>query len=125
MERALELWKSQAREFLGMTDQLKNRVGIFFDAWFSSEDYRRSTSEKLGITFTDNGFSRVSKHGGRSSFDRTEFNGENRKMDVLNRKDHLEDTERQLLEDTLGQDEELLDLASRIEELTKVTSANH
>ncbi len=113
MQRVVQLWKNHAREFLGMTDNLENKVCILFDAWFSDVTYRQSLSRQLGLEFTDRAFSHVADTGLGSSFDGTSFSGNNQKMDVLNRKNYLSPTEQQLIE-RIFRDPELQDLAERI-----------
>ncbi len=113
MDRVLRLWKEHAREFLGRTRALENRTTILFDAWFTSEAYRRAISRRLGLPFNDKGFSRVSRIGGGSSFDGTKFDGDNRKLDVLNRVRYLSDAERRLL-DAATDEEELRELADAV-----------
>ncbi|MEM8810582.1 MAG: hypothetical protein AAGF01_31615 [Cyanobacteria bacterium P01_G01_bin.38] len=113
MDEVIQLWKSHAREYLGLTNYLENKVCIHFDSWFSNRDYRKNISRKLNFEFTDNGFSEVSRAGGGSSFDGTEFNGNNKMMNVLNRHSHLKDSERQLLENIFA-DAELQEFAHKI-----------
>jgi len=113
MQRVVHLWKAHAREYLGLTDHLENKVCIFFNSWFTNENYRKSLSRDLQLKFTDRGFSRVAHNGGGSSFDGQNFDGNNTKMDVLNRKIHLTDKEKLLL-NTILEDEELQDLNRRI-----------
>jgi hypothetical protein len=116
MQRVVQLWKNHAREFLGMTEHLENKVCILFDAWFADVNYRKSLSRQLGLEFSDRGFSRVSDVCRGSSFDGIAFDGNNQKMDVLNRKNHLSPTEQQLLEH-IFRDQELRELAKRIAEI--------
>ncbi len=117
MDRVLKLWKSHAREYLGLTNHLENKVCIYFNSWFSEQHYRQSISQKLNLEFTDIGFSQVSQIGLGSSFDGTEYNGKNQKMDVLNRKKLLNDSESHLLEKILA-DKELQELGQRIISVT-------
>lgn len=113
MDRSLQLWKSHAREYLGLTNHLENKVCVYFNSWFSDRDYRQGISRKLDVEFTDSGFSEVSQLGGGSSFDNTHFDGRNQMMNVLDRQSDLTVSERQLLEDTLA-DDELQKLALQI-----------
>ncbi len=101
-DKDLELWKSHANEFAGVTNHLENKVCICFDAWFSNQDYRKQISQKLNLEFTDAGFSKISNKGGGSSFDKTSFDGNNQMMNVLNRKANLMESEQQLLEEILA-----------------------
>ena len=113
LRRAVDLWKSHAREFLGATNVLPGYVGVWFDAWFASEEYRRKLSSSLGLSFTDAGFTQVSDRGGGSSFDRTTFDGANRRMQVLTRHAQLDETERSLLDKILS-DPEVNNLATAL-----------
>ncbi|MGD1909052.1 MAG: hypothetical protein ACFB0C_24115 [Leptolyngbyaceae cyanobacterium] len=82
----IELWKTYAREFLGITNFMTSpKVVINFNAWFSDQVYRHELAKNLGLTFTDRGLSEVSHHGGGSSFDGQRFRGEPKKMNVLTR----------------------------------------
>ena len=65
------------------------------------------------------GFSRISKIGGGSSFDGSNFDGNNLDMDVLNRQEHLTETERQLFDEVI-QDDELQELARIIESTNRI-----
>jgi hypothetical protein len=113
MERVVQVWKGHAREYLGLTDYLDNRLCIYFNSWVSSQDYRRHVSRGLSLEFTDDGFSRVSQIGGGSSFGGTRFADDSLRVDVRNRSSYLTDAERQLHKDVL-EDEELRELAHRI-----------
>jgi hypothetical protein len=114
MDRVVDQWKIHAREFLGMTSHLENRVGVYFDAWFADPGYRRDLCRRLDLSFTDKGFSTVSRTGGGSSFDSTSYDGANQSMAVLDRRRDLTDAERQVFEQVVA-DGELRDLAKRIE----------
>lgn len=82
----IELWKSYAYELLGKTSDLSEKtVFVNFNAWFSDSDYRQKLAHKLGLTFTDNGISQISHHGGGSSFDGQTLSGNAKKMGVLTR----------------------------------------
>ncbi len=113
MDRVVNLWKEHAREFLGQTDQLENKACIYFNSWFSHRAYRQQISRQLGLEFTDRGFSKVSKFGGGSSFDRTSVE-DNRKIDVLNRQSYLTESEKEIL-DRVTADDELQALAREVD----------
>jgi len=49
------------------------------------------------MEFNDRGFARVSKFGGGSSFDKRRYVGKSQIMDVLNRKDYLNDSKWEML----------------------------
>ena len=120
MNRVLKLWKSHAREYLGETNHLENKTCIYFNSWFANRDYRQSVSRTLNVEFTDHGFFKVSKIGGGSSFDKTNFDGSNQMMNVLDRRSSLTDYEQRLLKDILA-DDELRELADRITKMNHVS----
>jgi hypothetical protein len=115
MQRFVDLWKAQAREFLGITNVLRNKVCIYYNAWYSSEAYRRGISAHLHFTFTDEGFNQVSDEGGGSSFDGMAFDGSGSQMNVLKRYAELTADEARILDRVL-EDEEILKLARLIED---------
>lgn len=64
-------------------------IHIVFDCWFSSKEYRRKITQRLGLPFTDDGMTRVFE---RSSFDSLEvYRYRAHEMDVLNRWKSIED----------------------------------
>lgn len=113
MDRSTNLWKSHAREFLGQTQTLENKVCISFNEWFSNKNYRQNLSKKLGLQFTDTGISQVSSKGGGSSFNSTTFDGESQNMQVLNRHKSLENEEKALL-NTIFENNELRALNAQL-----------
>jgi hypothetical protein len=115
MQRFVDLWKAQARESLGITNDLRNKVCVYFNAWYSSEAYRRGISARLHFTFTDEGFNQVSDEGGGSSFDGLSFDGRGSQMDVLNRHAQLTPDESRILDRVL-EDEDLVGLGRVLEE---------
>jgi hypothetical protein len=115
LDRIVRDWKAHAREFLGETNVLENKVCLDFARWFAEESERRRVSGELGLRFDDSGFSTVSRIGGGSSFDGTGFDGDSRQMRVLDRREELTEAERRLLDRALV-DRELLELARALEE---------
>ena len=85
-QNVVELWIDYAKEFLGETNYLKlNKVCVNYNRWAGDQDYRREIAEQLELEFSDRGLYEVRKLGGGSSFDGVKFDGDARKMDVLNR----------------------------------------
>ena len=113
MDRVIETWKNHAREFLGDTHQLGDCVRIYFDEWFADSSARQKISAQLELDFTDDGLERVSNVGGGSSFEGTGFDGQGRKMNVLDRSAQLAEPERALLDEVFA-DEEMRELADRV-----------
>ncbi|GAB4528845.1 MAG: hypothetical protein Tsb0014_10450 [Pleurocapsa sp.] len=80
-----QLWKAYAKEYLGETNFLPNKIAINYNQWFMDVNYRQNISQKLGIAFSDAGIDQVPQYGGGSTFDGTEYNGKGQGMNVLNR----------------------------------------
>ena len=109
----IDLWISYAREYLGETDYLKNnKVPVNYNKWATDVEYRQHIASRLKFAFSDAGINDVKSEGGGSSFDRTSFQGQANKMDVLNRWKILSDdpSYRALLKSN----RELIDYSERI-----------
>lgn len=110
----VQIWKEQAREFLGETGYLSNKILINYNSWFSSREYRMGAADKLGLTFTDKGINEVSKWGPSTwgdSFDGLTFDGNAIQMKVLERwKNYRNDS---FFKDLVS-DDELVVLSGRI-----------
>ena len=109
-----ELWKIHAREYLGDTAHLPNRVNVSYNAWFADPEYRRALAKRLGVTWTDRGIEQVARWGPAlwgDSFDNLTFDGRASEMKVLERwKVYADD----VFFRTVVQDEELVTLSERI-----------
>lgn len=105
MKRAVDLWIEHAKEFTCETSFLCNKICIYFNEWFSNPIYRKEISSQLGFKFTDKGFRKISSEGGGSSFDQTKFDGNNQKLNVLDRKSMLSDSEQTILDQVLNRAE--------------------
>jgi hypothetical protein len=116
MTRAVNLWISHAKEALRETTTLRNCNAIYFNAWFSSIEYRRRVCEMLGIEFTDQGFAKVAEEGGGSSFDGVRHAGQNQDLQVLKRQEMLSDDEKAVLERVLDSPE-VERLSRRLDEI--------
>ena len=115
MQRATNLWKKHAREFIGETDELQNRVGIYYNRWFTDRAYREQISGQLGMRFKDSGFGRLSKHGGGSSFDGKKIESKVEDLSVLSRSKQLSEEHAALLEEVI--DDEMKELAAELEKV--------
>jgi len=83
------LWKSYAREFLGLT-HLMPVPGVFinYNRWFADSQYREQLSRQLGLVSTEKGLAEVAKWGPNTwgdSFDNLDFDGRAHEMKVLER----------------------------------------
>jgi len=113
MDRVIDAWKGHAREFVGKTDRLPDLVGIYYDRWFESEDYRSDLCRKLDIACSDAGLDRVAGYGGGSSFDGMDYDGAASAMRVLERAAMLDDDETEVLS-TVMADPEIQELGEAI-----------
>lgn len=63
-------WKQYAREYLGRTSFLGSAaVGVSYNEWRDSEEYRLSLCRRLGLPEDPKSFTHVASTGGGSSFD--------------------------------------------------------
>lgn len=87
----IEYWKEYAREIVGKTDFLKDKIFISFNLWNSREDYRRyivkliSESWNLPMEFNDSLFEVMPNYGGGSSFDKMTHKNSASKMKLNER----------------------------------------
>lgn len=88
MEKVTSLWKSYAKEYLGITNYLSNTILINYDEWFSKKNYRNELILKI-FQENDNkdiGINDVPENGRGSSFDGLNYNGKAQEMNVLERR---------------------------------------
>jgi hypothetical protein len=111
---ARETWKAHAREFLGETDYLPDRLAVSYNAWFTDPGYRKALVDLLGIPWTDRGIQEVARWGPAlwgDSFDGLKYDGRATEMKVL-------DGWRVYADDRvfvgLFDDEELVELSERV-----------
>jgi hypothetical protein len=73
----IKKWIDYAEEFAGYTN-FCGAVGINYNEWNISHDYRKAKAEELGFpdVDVDYGIKWVSGHGGGSSFDKTRENAD-------------------------------------------------
>lgn len=83
----VELWKTYAREALGLTTVLEpaRRVVIEFGKWKDDVEYRRHTATKLEIAFSDRGIDSLIEVGPGSSFDGFDYRTKASEMAVNQR----------------------------------------
>lgn len=110
-----EIWKEHAKEYLGRTDKLENKIPISYNKWFIDKEYRKNIADQLGLKFTDKGINRVSNFAGGSSFDQMRYDGSAQEMKTLSRFETLFYSESAIVEMLLG-DKELLALAKEFDQ---------
>ena len=111
---ARESWKAHAREYLGETAYLPDRLTVSFNAWFTDPGYRKALARLLGIRWTDRGIHEVARWGPAlwgDSFDGLKYDGRATEMKVLDRwRVYADDP----LFVCLFEDEELVELSERV-----------
>ncbi len=85
LDSVVNIWIENAKEYLGLSNYLKNKVTINYNNWFKNKDYRQKICEQLGLVFTDAGIEVVPNFGNGSSFDKINYNHKASSMGVLNR----------------------------------------
>lgn len=83
-----EKWKSYAREILGITNFIDNKICILYNKWFQNKEYRKKLAESFGLINNDRFRNIVSQvYGNRSTsrIDGDSFNGKGAEMRVLER----------------------------------------
>ncbi|SOC79903.1 hypothetical protein SAMN06296241_1443 [Salinimicrobium sediminis] len=65
------IYKQHAKEVLGKSNFLKDKVVINFNRWVKNPVYREAIALELGLEHTDEGMQEVSRVAGGSSFDGT------------------------------------------------------
>jgi len=105
-----ERWKQYAKEYLGITQIIPNKIPVSYDQWFLDEDYRRQISAKLGLEFNDRHKDKLATQG-KSSFDEFKFLKNAGEMKVLDRWQKFKDDP---LYVELMADKELVGLAESI-----------
>ncbi len=101
LRASVQIWKSYAREYLGHTSYLQNKLVINYNRWFADRDYKLSLAERLGLNGIEKGVDDCARWGVGSSFDQLRMDGRASRMKVLERWRHFENNElfRELLSD--------------------------
>jgi len=84
--RSRALWKHHAREALGETSHLKNKIVVNYNKWFAEEPYRRGLEKQMSLGESDAGLQRV--YGLGSSFSEKRLDGNASRMKVMDRWTH-------------------------------------
>ena len=59
----IERWKEYAREFIGETNEINNKICINYNRWFSDDNYRRLIEEEAGWGVSDKWLYEINKIG--------------------------------------------------------------
>lgn len=82
------LWKDHAREFLGETDWLEDKICLSYNEWHLSREYRDRLSRLIGFENLDKGFNEVARWGPAlwgHSFDGFRYEDRAQDMKVMER----------------------------------------
>jgi len=110
-----EIWKKYAKEFLGDTNYLKEKICINYDKWHHNEQYRASISSSMKLEFTDSG-KNVINDIGSSSFEPNKRDAKELKVTERWKEYAADEYYRSFFDD------EMIDLATRIfEDLPSLT----
>ena len=110
-QNMISAWKSHAREFLGETNVLPDKILVNFNRWFLDANYRSELTRKLHCDREVADWHTVSTYGGGSSFDKMDLKDDARKMAVLDRWKEYRDDD---IFWTAFDDPELVSLSERI-----------
>ena len=110
-ETNLACWKIHAREYLGITNVLPNKVLVNFNKWVQDIEYKKLICKQLDCDLFLPEWYQVSSFGGGSSFDHQQLNGQANKMKVLERWREYKDNK--VFTDFL-KDKELIELSEAI-----------
>ena len=109
--RYAKIWKIYAREFLGYTNFLEDKLLVNFNKWHEDINYRINLSKRLGLKFTDASRGIVSAIGKGSSFDKMSFQGKAEEMSINDRwKNWVDDKNYQ----NIFKDEEIIELSKKL-----------
>lgn len=86
----ISLWKDYAQLYLQWAENPEQSTGLVqipvsYNCWKTDQHYRQDLARELGLSFSDEGFNKVSSHGHGSSFSGIEYQGRGSEMDTLNR----------------------------------------
>lgn len=84
-DKDIPKWKVHAKEYLGKTNSLKNKVIVNFNKWTFDAEYKKELSKKLQTDVFLSTWKHVSSFGGGSSFDHMAMQDSGQKMKVLDR----------------------------------------
>lgn len=90
----VELWKAYAKEFIGETNYLSNKLTISYNKWFTDKEYRIYLSDQLGLSWSDKGMYKVARWGPvlwGDTFDSLDYDGRIPQMKVLERWKNYQD----------------------------------
>lgn len=108
------LWIAYAKEYLGITNVLKDKIALNYNDWFESDENKKNIASLLRLPTYDKGYRKVAKYGANTwgdSFDNLNFENKANEMNVFERwKSYKDDPEyRSMLDNS-----ELLELSKKI-----------
>jgi hypothetical protein len=118
LARTVQLWKEHARLALGLAGAPLRHVGLLYDAWLVSEDYREGIARELRLSAPRPLSGRMTSEGGGSSFAEATVDASS----LRRRADLLDDLESDVLRQIMA-DPEMRELADRATEIVQKFSA--
>jgi hypothetical protein len=112
MTRRISLWKEYAKEFLGETDYLKNKLCISFNKFISDEQYRIDIATILELNYSDITLNYIGGFGQGSSFSGIAADGKANTLRVLDRWRIFKDNK--IYWDIINKDKEVIELSNKI-----------
>ncbi|HOM77704.1 hypothetical protein KBG31_00040 [Patescibacteria group bacterium] len=108
------LWIAYAKEYLGLTNILKDKIVINYNEWFESDENKKNIAILLGLPTHDKGYKRVAKYGANTwgdSFDNINYDNKAHEMTVFERWKSYKDDQEYI---SMLNNPELLNLAEKI-----------
>jgi len=105
-------WESQAREYLGLTNNLLPKILINYNRWCQDLDYRQELAGELGADTFLASWEKMLIHGGGSSFDGLNYATNASRMDLLKRFEYFKDDNQ--YRDIIAQNRHLVALSEQI-----------
>ena len=109
LEMMPTMWKVYAKECLGITNNVPNKIVANFNSWLLSRAFRKKLSKELGQPFISKNWRLVTKEGGGSSWNEKGKNSSRRRL--LRRWKHLKNDS---LFRSFFKDDELWDLYEKL-----------
>lgn len=85
--KSVKQWIKYAKEFLGLTSYLEDKIILNYNKWVCDIEYRRNISKLLGLEFKDK-ITKIYQFGGGSSFDKIKYTDNINDLKVLERWKH-------------------------------------
>ncbi|HUW89609.1 MAG TPA: hypothetical protein VMV43_03745 [Candidatus Nanopelagicaceae bacterium] len=85
IKNLIEMWTQIAKEFLGITNYVKDSIEIYYDDFFRSKNYRKKICSRIGDNYNEKKLNYVPSAGSFSSIDSDLYQGRGQEMKTLER----------------------------------------